>query len=298
MAVSARDLNGFKIDPEAALIPIDEIHSGGPPRDGIPSIDNPSFEKGGMTKELKPEEQVLGLVHNGVARAYPVAIMNWHEIVNDRFGREPVVITFCPLCGSGVAYRAELSGEVLEFGVSGLLYNSDVLLYDRQTESLWSQILSRAVTGKMRGRSLSMLPLEHTTWESWLSAHPDTEVLSRNTGSARDYDRDPYAGYQSSRGIYFPVKKRDPRFHPKERVLGIEIEGQYKAYPLSELSLTEGMIVNDEFAGEIIRVIYDPKGQSARLVDDAGKTLPAIQSFWFAWYAFHPDTAVFRAPER
>jgi len=233
------------------------------------------------------------LNRNDIAKAYPIEIMNWHEIVNDRYGEEPVVITYCPLCGSGVAFSARVSGEVLQFGVSGLLYNSDVLLYDRKTESLWSQLLARAVTGEMNGTRLKVLPLVVTTWSEWRAQHPKTRVLSRGTGDNRNYDRDPYAGYETSKGIYFPVKKQDPRYHPKEQVLGLEIDGQFKAYPVAELSRTEGEI-QDRFAGRSFTIRFNPASQSARFFDPQGKEIPVIRSYWFAWYAFHPDTAVFR----
>ncbi|MCP3870171.1 MAG: DUF3179 domain-containing protein [Gammaproteobacteria bacterium] len=286
--------NGFSID-DSALIPVDEIHSGGPPRDGIPSIDKPRFKTPlSVGNDVKPDDRVLGLAYKGITRAYPISIMNWHEIVNDRFGNEPVVITYCPLCGSGIAYNAKVAGKETHFGVSGLLYNSDVLLYDRQTESLWSQIMSKAVSGPLKGTRLDMLPLVHTSWSQWLADHPDTELLSRATGTSRDYDRDPYAGYENSEGIYFPVSKKDPRYHPKERILGVEVNGQYKAYPFSELSRTRGEI-KDRFAGRDLVVRYDSGSESARIVNSAGDDIPTVPSFWFAWYAFHPETAVYTA---
>lgn len=282
----------FDISLDTSTIPVDEIHSGGPPKDGIPSIDKPVF----LTPDKSPQQdqdRVLGLMWNGVAKAYPINIMNWHEIVNDQFGAEPVVITYCPLCGSGVAFQAQVGDEALQFGVSGLLYNSDVLLYDRKTGSLWSQLLSRAVTGKMKGTRLKVLPLMVTTWAEWKQLYPETVVLSRDTGHFRDYDRDPYAGYEASQGIYFPVSKKDPRYHPKEQILGLEINGQFKAYPVAELSLTKGKL-KDEFAGQGIRIEYNPASQSARFYDQEGSELTVIRTFWFAWYAFHPETAVYK----
>ena len=294
MELPARSLNGFVVGPDA-LIPVEEIHSGGPPRDGIPSIDRPRFQAPGKVSEIKPGDGVLGLFHKGVAKAYPIAIMNWHEIVNDRFADEPVVITYCPLCGSGVAYAAQVAGLELMLGVSGLLFNSDVLLFDRQTESLWSQMMSQAISGPMRGERLQMLPLVHTSWSEWLAEHPQTLVLSRNTGFSRDYNRDPYAGYVDSKGVWFPVAKKDPRYHPKERVLGVELEGRFKAYPFAELSASSSEI-RDRFANRDLTLRYNPKGPSARVYDAGGKEIPAITSFWFAWYAFHPETEVYQAP--
>jgi hypothetical protein len=293
LSATAERIGGFEIAADQASIPLREIHSGGPPKDGIPAIDHPRFLQAGEAHDLGPEERVLGLNLNGIAKAYPIAIMNWHEIVNDRFADEPVVITYCPLCGSGVAFSARVSGETLQFGVSGLLYNSDVLLYDRKTDSLWSQLLARAVTGEMNGTRLEVLPLMTTNWSEWRAQHPATLVLSRATGHVRDYDRDPYAGYESSEGIYFPVKQQDPRYHPKEQVFGLEIDGRFKAYPVAELSRAEGE-VRDRFAGRAFTIRYNPASQSARFFDSQGGEIPVIQSYWFAWYAFHPDTEVFR----
>lgn len=289
----AERIGDFELSQEQSAIPLQEIYSGGPPKDGIPAIDQPRFLRNSDSVGLRPGSRILGLSWNGIAKAYPIGIMNWHEIVNDRFGEDPVVVTYCPLCGSGVAFSARVSGETLQFGVSGLLYNSDVLLYDRKTESLWSQLLARAVTGEMTGTRLTVLPLLVTSWSEWREQYPETWVLSRQTGYIRNYDRDPYAGYQSSEGIYFPVKQQDPRYHPKEQVLGLEIDGRFKAYPVAELSRTVGAI-EDSFAGQSIIIHYNPASQSARFFDLQGNELPAIRSYWFAWYAFHPDTAVFR----
>lgn len=151
------------------------------------------------------------------------------------FGDQPVVITYCPLCGSGIAFDAAVKGKVKTFGVSGLLYNSDILLYDRETESLWSQLRYKAVSGPMEGEQLEVLNTTNTTWKAWKSKHPKTLVLSEDTGFNRNYESDPYPGYESSSDIYFAVSEKDDRFHPKETVIGLEVNGKFKAYPFSEL---------------------------------------------------------------
>ena len=289
---SAQQLNGFAVD--NSLIPVAEIHPGGPGRDGIPAIDQPRFIEADDADFLDREDQVLGLVYQGEARAYPITILNWHEIVNDRIDDEPVAITYCPLCGSGIAFSAEHAGRELDFGVSGLLYNSDLLLYDRQTESLWSQIAKQAIAGPLAGTELTALPLTHTTWGAWRRAHPQTQVLSTETGYRRNYDRAPYGGYANERGLYFPVSARSKRYHPKERVLGVEIDGHFKAYPFSELSQTDGSI-SDQLGGESIEVRFDWAQPSASAFDAEGNPLPTTTLFWFAWYAFHPETEVYRA---
>jgi hypothetical protein len=292
-AAHGRENNGF--DLSGSLVPSAEIHLGGPSRDGIPAIDSPRFVSAQDADFLDANHQVLGLTRGGEAKAYPVAIMNWHEIVNDRLGGERVAVTYCPLCGTGVAFLARAKGRDLRFGVSGLLYNSDVLLYDRETESLWSQIRKQAVSGPMKGEKLTALPLTHTTWQAWRQAHPDTRVLSTDTGFRRDYERDPYAGYASESGLFFPVRAESRRYHPKERVLGLEIDGRFKAYPFAELSRLDDDEVRERFAGHEIRIRFDRDSESAEAFGADGEQLPAITGFWFAWYAFHPETEVFIA---
>ncbi|MBE0624677.1 MAG: DUF3179 domain-containing protein [Burkholderiales bacterium] len=285
-------MNGF--DLQGSLIASDEIHAGGPPRDGIPAIDQPEFTEAGLATFLRDDDAVLGMVRKGIARAYPVRILNWHEVVNDRFGAEAVVITFCPLCGTGAAFDASVDGQVLSFGVSGLLYNSDVLLYDRQTQSLWSQLLAQAVSGPKKGRRLKLLPLTHTSWADWRSLHPATGVLTTNTGQTRPYARDPYAGYESSEDIMFPVAFRSAGFHPKERVLGIRIGEQTKAYPFVELGKTTG-VVSDRIGDTALTIRFDRQAARATAHAADGRQLPAVVGYWFAWYAFNPHTAVFHA---
>jgi hypothetical protein len=284
--------NGF--DLTGALVPASKIHSGGPPRDGIPAIDTPRFVAAGAATFLKGDERVLGIQRHGITKAYPVAILNWHEIVNDEFAGEPVAVTYCPLCGTGIAYLARAGDQQLTFGVSGLLYNSDMLLYDRKTRSLWSQIMRQAVSGPMKGAKLEAIPIEHTRWSEWRRRHPQTRVLSTETGYQRDYENNPYTGYEESRELWFPVGAQDERYHPKEPVLGVEVDGQFKAYPFVELEQS-GDDVHDTLSGREIVVKYDRRNQSATAAFVNGDSLPAVTAFWFAWYAFHPDTGVYRA---
>ena len=292
VAVAATTKNGF--DLTDALIPIDEVLSGGPPRDGIPAIDRPRFVAASVADFLAEDDRILGVVRNGVSKAYPLSIMNWHEIVNDRFGDERVVITYCPLCGTGMAFLADTTDSSLTFGVSGLLYNSDMLLYDRQTESLWSQIMAQAISGTHKGRRLLAIPMSHTSWSDWRQRHPETLVLSQDTGFSRDYQRTPYAGYETSRKLFFPVKFRAQGYHPKERVLGLEIDGQYRAYPFAELAKTGGKLL-ERIAGRNIEIRFDAAHQTARVIDENGRELPAVIGYWFAWYGFHPETEVYWA---
>ena len=284
--------NGF--DVSGALIPKHEILSGGPPRDGIPAIDAPRFVSANAARFLQPTDRVLGISRNGVAKAYPVLILNWHEIVNDSFAGEPIVVSYCPLCGTGIAYLAKVGDRVFSFGVSGLLYNSDMLLYDRQTQSLWSQIRKQAVSGRMKGVRLQAIPLTHTSWADWNRRYPSSLVLSTDTGYSRDYTRSPYGGYEQSRTLFFSVRKQDQRYHPKESVLGVEIDGRFKAYPFVELEKSK-VPIRDTLGGKNIMVKYDRQHRTAVATDENGDILPTITGYWFAWYAFHPDTEVYRA---
>lgn len=274
-------------------IPISEILDGGPPKDGIPSIDSPEFVKAEKAS-LKADERILGIFENDIAKAYPIKILNFHEIVNDRIGEQPIVVTYCPLCGSGLVFDATIGGTTYNFGVSGLLYNSDVLLYDRQTESLWSQLEYKAVSGPMRGHHLEIINTANTTWENWKSKHPNTLVLSENTGFKRDYSLDPYPNYSSSSTIYFPVANENKEFHPKEMVIGLEIEGSFKAYPFSELKKSGRSSIEDTLNKKRIIIEYDTRSKSAEIFDVEGVPIPAVTNFWFAWYAFHPETAVYK----
>ncbi|NOR20967.1 MAG: DUF3179 domain-containing protein [Xanthomonadales bacterium] len=284
--------NGFRLT--NALVPAEQIFSGSPVRDGIPAIDNPRFVSASDAGFLDPDDRVLGITYNGISKAYPVAILNYHEVVNDRFNGEPILVTFCPLCRTGIAYLATVDGKRLEFGVSGLLYNSDMLFYDRQTESLWSQIRRQAVSGPLKGVSLQPVILTHTRWQDWKQHNPGTLVLSTDTGFQRDYSSSPYAGYGATRELWFPVLAEDDRYHPKAPVLGLELAGRFKAYPFSELERAGG-VVHDTFTGRQIVVRYDAINKKADVADENGHSLPGVTAYWFAWYAFHPETAVFTA---
>jgi hypothetical protein len=290
---SAESRNGFRLDD--ALIPVNDIKKGGPPRDGIPSLDDPVFVVADDAAYLNGRDRVLGISINGVARAYPIRILNYHEIVNDVIGGASVVVTYCPLCGSGTAFEAAINGRSHEFGVSGLLYNSDVLMYDRQTNSLWSQLMVQAVTGPMKGTRLQQLPLSHTSWQEWVERYPETRVLSNKTGYSRNYRVDPYPNYGRSGRLYFPVAHSSDKYSRKEIVMGLEIDGRFRVYPFKELKKGERRF-DDEFAGTEFNVEFDAENQMARIVKGDGSEIPTTTAFWFAWYAFHPETEVYEAP--
>ena len=241
---------------------------------------------------LSPKDRVLGIKGAHQAKAYPIAILNWHEIVNDTLDGVPVVISYCPLCGTGMGFLRRVDSHILTFGVSGLLYQSDVLMYDHQTESLWSQIAMQAVTGKYLDQHLEPIFLEHTTWSAWRKRHPHTLVLSRETGFTRDYSRDPYEAYALTDQLMFPPAHQDDRLPPKAWVLGVGINRKFKAYPFSTLERI-GRPFSDSLHGQDYVVCWDEQARSAKVVDQGGEPFPSLTAYWFAWYAFHPDTDVF-----
>lgn len=285
----AQTMNGF--DLSQAAVPLSEIHRGGPPRDGIPALTDPEFLQAGDAPWLRDEDRVLGVYRNGIAKAYPLGIMNYHEVVNDVFAEEPIAVTYCPLCFSGIAFQAqERDGARLLLGVSGLLYNSDVLLYDRRTESLWSQIAARAISGPRRGETLEAIPIANTTWAAWREEHPESLVLSRNTAYSRNYDRDPYAEYVEDEALMFPVRFRMHGKHPKTPVLGVRVGELARAYPFSAFPETGRHRIEDELGGESLAILIDADAQSGRVLDAQGEEIPSLIAFWFAWFAFHPET--------
>ena len=269
--------------PSPSLVPKDQILSGGPPKDGIPALSNPKVVTANTADQwLKPNDTVLGIVLDGQARAYPIRILNWHEIINDSINNHRVVINYCPLCGSGMAYD---SSDL--FGVSGLLYQSDVLLYDRKTESLWSQLMMQAVAGPRMGETMEILPIEHTQWATWKAQHPETSVLSRHTGFSRDYDRNPYADYESTETTYFPVNHKDSRLHAKTWVIGLSLENNHKAWTLD--SLKKSGSHTETWSGHKLSI--DVNGESIRVREmQSGKLLAVTRLYWFAWSTFHPNT--------
>lgn len=293
-AAWSQSMNGF--DLSSTSIPVERILRGGPPKDGIPAIDNPKFDAADEAQWLAPDERVMGLYFDGIARAYPIAILNWHEIVNDEFNGHPVVVTFCPLCNTGMVFDGMVEDEPTSFGVSGLLFESDVLLYDRETDSLWTQIWARAISGPRQGQTLTILPVQHTSWQAWREAHPETEVLSRETGFRRDYLRNPYAGYEASPTTLFPVANRAPGpWHTKEWVLGVSFNDEHKAYPYEELDQHGLARFEDQVGGVDFTLVWDSEHRSAH-IEHQGEALPSLVAFWFAWYAFYPGTEVFVAP--
>ncbi|WP_363463887.1 DUF3179 domain-containing protein [Halogeometricum borinquense] len=320
-------------------VPKDDLNRGAS-KDAIPAIVSPKFgsDWSDVDATLDDGELVIGVELDGEARAYPLAVLNWHEIVNDQFDR-PVLVTYCPLCGSAVVAERTVAGDTRTFGVSGYLWQSDLVMYDRESESLWSQVLATAIRGSLTGTQLDLLPSTTTSWGEWRESHPDTSVLlpppvsDTVTGrQTRDYDRNPYLGYETSSrvGIGFNDDV-DDRLHPKARVIGVAHGDKAVAYPLSTLSETP--VVNDEVGGLPVvaaatvdgtLVAYDRRVDGSPITFDResgtdvltgdgsrwdlhtgraldgpheGATLARANDrspmFWFAWADFFPETTIY-----
>lgn len=219
---------------------------------------------------------------------YPIRVLNLHEIVNDQIGDVPFMVTYCPLCDSAAVFDRRTPIGEREFGVSGLLYNSNVLMYDRggQPESLWSQVLGEGVSGPATGLKLQALPMELTTWQKWKTSHPNTKVLAGN------YQRNPYAGYFNTPKLMFPARPVDRRLPAKTPVLGVWTkDGQARAYPVTLSASADGVI--RDLLGEAEIVIRIDRESNTMGVVEADPSLQWMNSFWFAWYAMHPHTDLF-----
>jgi hypothetical protein len=328
------------------------LRSGGPPPDGIPSIDEPVFHAASGVDYLGSTDPVVAVKINGDARAYPLDIMIWHELVNDTVGGVPVAVAYCPLCNSVTVYEREIGGEVLDFGVSGLLYNSSLVMYDRQTETLWSHFSGEPLYGALADAELVSIPATIVGFGTWRAEHPDGLVLNRQTGATRNYGSNPYPGYDDVDASPFLFEGEvDGRFTAMTRVVGVENEegSIATAFPLLELresgvassSLGDDEVVafwipgsasalDDQQVSGGIDVgstgVFSPiaDGQSLTFVSSAdddgtveitdietGSTwnifgeatdgelagieldqFVHIDTFWFAWIAFHPSSSI------
>ena len=271
-------------------VPAEEILFGGPRKDGIPALTAPEVVPVAEAGLLEPGDRIVGVRIGTEARAYPLRILIWHEAVNDELGGVPIAVVYCPLCDSVSVVDRRLDGETREFGISGLLHNSNVLLYDRGDDSLWSQLGFAAISGPNVGRSLAHLGWELTTLGAWREAHPEATVLSLNTGYDRDYRRHPYGDYFETDQLRFPVAREDRRLRRKDLVVGIKIGKIARAYPVAAIG--EGLL-RDEIDGEVIALAFVRASGSLRVVEAPARAR-VVYTFWFAWAAFHPDTEIYK----
>ena len=244
-------------------VPYSEIQNGGPRRDGIPPLDDPTFvSQEEADNWLKASEPVIVLEMNGEARAYPIQILVWHEIVNDVLGDVPVTVTFCPLCNSAIAFDRRLDGVVYDFGVSGNLRNNDMVMWDRQTQSWWQQFTGEGIVGDLTGRQLTILAAAVISWADFRSTYPDGDVLSRDTGYSRPYGSNPYVGYDDTVMPYFNIPAGlDVRLFPKDRVASFTLGDTAAAFPFSVL--VNEPVVNYSVGGRDLVVFFKPDTLSA-----------------------------------
>jgi hypothetical protein len=311
----------------------DELVQGCPSMDCIPSIDDPNYVSTAEADSwLNPEDKVIGVNIDNQSRAYPLRIMNKHEIVNTEVGNEPIVVTYCPLCRSGVTYSIELNEEVLEFGVSGKLRDANLVMYDRGTETYWSQIGGNAIIGPRVPQELELKFSSVTEWSEWKNGHPETQVLSRNTGiyPVSSYDSNPYAGYEETEGVGFGLGSTDERLPSKKLVYGVTAGGKAKAY--TEDIIEEEGLIQDQLGGETVLVLKRPddgtinafrvkenhqnlnftleenglRDSNEMLWDFEGEQVGGDGSmdklnpkgfFWFAWAKFNPETQIYNNTE-
>jgi Protein of unknown function (DUF3179) len=239
-----------------------EIISGGPPPDGIPPIDNPIFESIETASEwLQDQSPVIALEINGEARAYPLAILIWHEIANDEIGGVPVAVTFCPLCNSAVVFDRRVDGQTLRFGVSGNLRKSDLIMWDDVTQSWWQQFTGEAIVGAYTGTQLELLPSLVVGFREFANQYPDGQVLSRETSFQRDYGSNPYSGYDTNERPFLFSGELDVRLFPTARVLAGVIGGEAIAYPFD--ILREKQVINDIVGEENVVAFWQPGAASA-----------------------------------
>lgn len=281
-------LEVFKLTQADSDVPFDALMQACPARDCIPSIDQPVFVTTAEVEFLRDDDLVMTLTHNGLTRAYPTRILDHHEIVNDMFGPDPIAITYCPLCGSGLAFDRRQSGQVLDFGVSSLLHNSDLVMYDRQTDSLWQQITGTAFAGKSRGAQLKTLPLSMITWDSWRQKYPHAQVLTVDDVLSDRYMNDAYGDYAESEKLYMPVSATDARLHLKRVIYGMEISERALAVD-GEWLVKEGSWSN-EYEGKKLVLTMDQNGEVNASLD--GEQITVHRMYWFAWFSFHPTTAL------
>jgi hypothetical protein len=307
-------------------IRLDEIAWGGVRVDGIPALDNPQMVAADAASYLNPDDPVFGVEINGDARAYPLRIANWHEMVNDVVGGLPVSLAYCTLCGAGILFDGRVAGREppFTFGSSGLLYRSNKLMYDRQTDSLWNQFTGRPVVGPLTGSGseLRVLQLTLTTWTQWRTRHPATRVLSLSTGFSRDYGPSvAYHDYFASPDLMFPALVKDRRLSQKDLIFGVRVPGGVKAWPLADFD--GGAVINDRVGFVDVVLVGDLQGRGARayryqwhrfvsggtpeeltsgdtlwrvteeaLLGPHGASLPRLPghvAYWFAWAGYFED---------
>jgi hypothetical protein len=295
-----------KTDFSKTKIKWDEILSGGPPKDGIPSIDKPAFKPAGEVSDLASNEPVIGLEIGGDARAYPLRILIWHEIVNDVVGGRPVTVTYCPLCNSAIVFDRRVGDRLLDFGTTGKLRNSDLVMYDRQTETWWQQFTGEAIVGELVGTTLTLIPARLESFAQFRERHPPGRVLVPNDPTMRRYGDNPYAGYDTS-GAPFLYRGDYPKgIEPMARVIVVKADRKRPTIVTLEHLRKSGTLTLDGVrlswrAGQASAVDDEQvaKGRDVGTVEAVrdggagmGELVPYDVTFAFVAFAFHPDVPV------
>ena len=290
-----------KTDFKKASVPLTDILSGGVRKDQIPSIDKPKFAAQSEIKNIAKTEPVIGLVLNGEAKAYPLQILTWHEIVNDSIGGVPVSVTFCPLCNAAMVFDRRLDGKVLDFGTTGKLRNSDLVMYDRQTETWWQQFTGTAIVGELTGKRLKLIPARLESYENFQKRAPKGLVLIPNNVDMRDYGRNPYGGYDRRNAPYFKVAGLPKNIAPLARIVTV---GE-RAWALKllrekkEIKTADGLILkwtpgqNSALDSTAIMQGRDVGNVTVqKKVDGKLQDIPYGVDFAFAFTSFHPDKEI------
>jgi len=279
---------GLKTNTAKLSIPLEKVLDGGPGKDGISSLTNPKFvsvkEAG---KNTKDDVDGIAVSFGKAVKFYPYSIMVWHEIVNDVVGGKSLTITFCPLCGSAIVFDAEINGKAELFGVSGKLYESNLLMYDKSTESLWSQSIGTAVVGDRTGEKLSVYPSQVVSFKTLKEKWPHAEVLSTDTGYNRNYAFYPYGDYDNNDSLYFPISIKDSRFPAKEIMFVVNVYDKSVAFPVKQLSGSSASVDIDgnKVTGAII-------GGEIIVKNATGNMLPGYHEMWFSWATHHQEDGV------
>ena len=282
--------DAFNLD--GLLEPAASIMHGGPAKDGIPSLIDPSTVAAASAGFLSAEDRIVGVTIHGEARAYPIRILNYHEIVNDQLGGVPIAVVYCPLCDSVSVVDRRIDGETLSFGVSGLLLHSNVLMYDRMHDALWTQVGCRAISGPLAGRSLTHInSWELASFGAWSDRHPNSRVVSFETGYERDYRRSPYARYFENDDLYFPVPRDDRLPRQKVPVVGVRLGDHACAVPVEAVERAPSGRLEVPIGDHWVVLASDSRTQEVAVIDSP-EGAQIVHTFWFAWAAFHPDTTL------
>lgn len=260
---------------------------------GIDAITHPAFVAPSKATFLTLDDRVVGVIIDQSARAYPLKILTWHQVVDDSIAGNAIAITYCPLTGSAIVYDRTLGKKTLMLGTSDRLFDSNLLFFDQTSKSLWSQIKGEAIAGPLTGQRLNALPSVVTPWGVWKVYHPDTRVLNASATDVKNFANDDTARYDQSQSVPWPVSTLDNRMAPKERVLGLSINGANEAFPFTNLANAKPP-VSANVGGKPVTIVFDAASKTAGAVI-AGKHVAAYTGYWFAWATFHPNTTIWNS---